>query len=440
MKKLFFTCASLLIAITFISSAAGASPALAASISTWWPTEGAHMQGTQPFKALLDGGTITSYDMYWQVDGGQLNLMQNSWTDYPHKETSVNVSGWNWQGVGPYAVTFVAKQNGVILAETTVHIYNDAATASAPAPTTSAPAATTTLVSPSASTTSTVIEPATPSFYVDPDSEAAHQAEAWSSSRPSDAAKMQVLAGQPTAKWFGGWSGDIKSAVANDVSAANGKTAVMVAYNIPQRDCGGYSAGGASDYLSWINSFSAGLGSAKADVILEPDSLAQISCLSKADQATRLSLLSQAVTILKQDPNAKVYLDAGHSGWVDAGTMAGLLSKANVQHADGFSLNVSNYDATSVEETYGQSVSTKLGGKHFVIDTSRNGNGSNGQWCNASGAAIGSYPTTSTGNANVDAFLWIKTPGESDGTCNGGPSAGSWWADYALSLVNNARL
>lgn len=443
MKKLFFTFSSFFIAITFISSTVGAPHAHAASISTWWPTEGAHMQGTQPFKALLDGGNITSYDLYWQVDGGQLNPMGNSWTDYPHKEASVNLQAWTWHGVGPYAVTFVAKQNGATIAQTTVHIYNDGAPAAVIASSPTITSQPTTTTAPAATTTSApapAVSVPLSSFYVDPNSEAANQAHAWSGSRPSHAAKMQLLANQATAKWFGDWSGDIRSAVANDISAANGKTAVMVAYDIPQRDCGGYSAGGSSNYLSWINSFAAGLGSGKAVVILEPDSLAQISCLSSADQAMRLSLLSQAVTALKEDPNAKVYLDAGHSGWVDAGTMAGLLSKANVQNADGFSLNVSNYDATSIEESYGQSISSKLGGKHFVIDTSRNGNGSNGQWCNASGAAIGSYPTTSTGNGLADAFLWIKTPGESDGTCNGGPSAGTWWADYALSLVNNAHL
>lgn len=453
MKKMFFTFSSFFIAITFISSItsiAGAPHALAASISTWWPTEGAHMQGTQPFKALLDGSDITSYDLYWQVDGGGLNQMYNSWTDYPHKESSVDLRNWNWHGVGPYAVTFVAKQNGATIAQTTVHIYNDGA--STQASVTATQPVTTTALQPAVTTTSTVTpQPVTTTtsassaqvssgFYVDPNSSAANQANAWSSSRPSDAAKMQLLANEPTAKWFGDWSGDIRSAVSSYINAANGKTAVMVAYNIPQRDCGGYSAGGSNNYLSWISSLAAGIGSGKAIVILEPDSLAQISCLSNADQATRLSLLSQAVTLLKQQPNTKVYLDAGHSGWVDAGTMSGLLSKANIQNADGFSLNVSNYDATSIESTYGQSVSAKLGGKHFVIDTSRNGNGSNGQWCNASGAAIGSYPTTSTGSGLADAFLWIKTPGESDGTCNGGPSAGTWWPDYALSLVNNAHL
>jgi endoglucanase len=79
------------------------------------------------------------------------------------------------------------------------------------------------------------------------------------------------------------------------------------------------------------------------------------------------------------------------------------------------------------------------GGKHMVIDTSRNGNGSNGQWCNPTGMALGNIPTTSTDQSLVDAYLWIKAPGESDGTCNGGPAAGSWWLEYALNLASAAH-
>jgi cellulase/cellobiase CelA1 len=33
---------------------------------------------------------------------------------------------------------------------------------------------------------------------------------------------------------------------------------------------------------------------------------------------------------------------------------------------------------------------------------------------------------------------WIKTPGRSDGTCDGGPPAGTWWPSYALALAQRA--
>ncbi|HEY6018527.1 MAG TPA: glycoside hydrolase family 6 protein, partial [Candidatus Paceibacterota bacterium] len=233
--------------------------------------------------------------------------------------------------------------------------------------------------------------PAQTGLYVDPNSDAANQARAWSNwSQGAD--KMNMLAAQPTAKWFGGWSGDVQSTVSQYVGAAAsaGKIPVLVAYNIPERDCGGYSAGGASDYTSWIGNFARGIGNNKAIVILEPDSLAQMSCLSATDQQHRYDLLSGAVSILKSNGNTQVYIDAGHDGWVPVGTMANELQKANVGRADGFALDVSNFGTTADESTYGAQISQQIGNKHFVIDTSRNGSGSiNGQWCNPWGATIG---------------------------------------------------
>jgi endoglucanase len=78
-----------------------------------------------------------------------------------------------------------------------------------------------------------------------------------------------------------------------------------------------------------------------------------------------------------------------------------------------------------------------LAGARFVIDTSRNGIGTTdaSDWCNAQDQGLGELPRTSPGPALLDAYLWIKRPGESDGTCNGGPPAGGWWADYALGLA-----
>jgi endoglucanase len=91
--------------------------------------------------------------------------------------------------------------------------------------------------------------------------------------------------------------------------------------------------------------------------------------------------------------------------------------------------------------TYGDRVSRLVNGKHYVIDTSRNGAGTAAnEWCNAKNQALGAAPTTDTKIPNADAFLWVKVPGQSDGTCNGGPKAGAWWADYALELSKMAEV
>jgi endoglucanase len=282
-------------------------------------------------------------------------------------------------------------------------------------------------------------------WYIDPNSNARRQADAWRQSRPADAAAMDKVASQPQADWFGDWSGDIRTAVSSRVStiASAGALPVLVAYNIPVRDCHGYSGGGASSpsaYRDWIRSFAAGIGTRRAIVVLEPDALAGMGCLSAADQSTRLSLLSDAVTVLAGYSGVKTYIDAGHSRWQTANVIAGRLKSAGVARAAGFTLNVSNYLPTSEERTYGDQVSALVGGKHFLVDTSRNGLGPSpdGQWCNAPGRALGDRPTTATGDPLADAWFWIKRPGESDGTCNGGPAAGQWWADYALGLARRA--
>ncbi len=425
-----------------------------ASVNVWWPSAGANLAGTQPFKAEVKNMPLDQYDLYWQVDNGALVLMQNSTTDSPHKEASVNVASWNWRGSGPYILNFVAKDKsgntiGKSSEQVSVNSTGGATTpAPAPAPTAQvlpAPVGASVLPAPTVSfsgSTANVLGGV--SLYVNQNSSAKNQADQWSGSRPNDAQAMRLLANAPTATWFGNWNGNIYNDVQQLVKAAasQGTAPVIVAYNIPGRDCsGGYSSGGASSpdaYRSWIGSMAGAIGNNKAVVVLEPDSLADLNCLSSNDRQTRLSLLSDAISILKRNGNTAVYLDAGHSGWVNPSTMANSLRGAGVSSANGFAVNVSNFDTTAADTGYGDQISQSLGGAHYVIDTSRNGTGSNGQWCNPQGRAIGAKPTTSTGHSNVDAYLWLKTPGESDGACNGGPNAGQWWADYALQLVRNS--
>lgn len=284
------------------------------------------------------------------------------------------------------------------------------------------------------------------SFWINPNSSARKTADSWRASRPADAAQMDKIAMGSQAQWFGGWSGDIFTAVTNAVNtiSAAGAVPVFVAYNIPQRDCGGLSGGGgatADAYRTWISAFARGLTGRRAVVILEPDALTQMDCLSATDQATRISLIQYAISALKAaSASVAVYLDGGHSAWKSASDQAARLTRASVSGADGFALNVSNFQYTSNSIAYGKAISALIGGKHFVIDTSRNGLGptADNQWCNPAGRALGSGSSTATADPLVDAYLWIKAPGESDGACNGAPAAGAWWADYALGLAQRA--
>ncbi|WP_328553351.1 MULTISPECIES: glycoside hydrolase family 6 protein [unclassified Streptomyces] len=281
-------------------------------------------------------------------------------------------------------------------------------------------------------------------FWVDPDGPAARQIELWRrQGRTREAGLLRRIADEPVALWPAGELDPGPAVRAATASATReGLTAVFAAYDIPHRDCGQHSAGGAADadaYRRWIDRFADALGDGRAVVVLEPDAVAHIvdGCTPGEYHDERERLLSEAVVRLKRQPDTKVYLDAGNPAWIaDSGKLVEPLERAGIADADGFALNVSNFQTDAASRRYGVRLSERLGGKHFVVDTSRNGNGPlEGVWCNPPGRALGTPPTTATGEPSLDAYLWIKRPGESDGECGGGPAAGRWWPDYALELA-----
>lgn len=285
----------------------------------------------------------------------------------------------------------------------------------------------------------------TSGFYADPDS----SAQRWVNANRGDgrAAAIQAsIANVPSARWFGNWSGAVGTATGDytRAAAAAGKLPVLVAYDIPDRDiCAGQSGGGAgsaAEYRTWIAAFAAGIGNRPAVVVLEPDSLGDESCMSQAQISERNALLSGAVAQFNaKAPNTLLYLEAGNPAWLSAETMARHLAAAGVAGAHGFSLNVSNYLTTAQNVAYGNAVnaalkSTKGFTKPFVVDTSRNGNGSDGAWCNPAGRRIGT-PTGWGGGAEM--LLWIKVPGESDGNCGvgTGSTAGQFLPEVAYKMI-----
>jgi len=289
-------------------------------------------------------------------------------------------------------------------------------------------------------------------LYVNPDNPASveiRQLQAHGDTQ--DANLLQRIAAQPVATWFTNKSPQLVAQVSalTGAAAAQHELALIVAYGIPQRDCGaGFSSGGAATpaaYLAWIGRLAAAIGSGRAIVILEPDAIPAIAdgCLGASAARTRIELLSKAVAILKRNRGMLVYLDAGNAGWIKPPRkLVTPLREAGLARADGFALNVANFQTTAASVAYGDKLSNELHGAHFVIDTSRNGNGVDTNpadaptWCNPPGRALGHTPTTSTGMPRVDALLWIKPPGASDGSCRpGAPPAGQWWTQYALELA-----
>jgi len=250
----------------------------------------------------------------------------------------------------------------------------------------------------------------------------------------------------PQALWFSESvpTATVRSAVAGYVGRAVVAKArpVLVLYAIPGRDCGSYSAGGFPDavsYRRWVDQVAKGLYRSSALVILEPDALASAGTCGGA---SRLSLLRWATKRLARS-GAWIYLDAGHSNWQPSSVMTARLRAAGVRWARGVSLNVSNYRSTAAERRFGASLlhglrGAGIKGKHLVVDTSRNGaKPRSSEWCNPIWARVGPRPRLFRKGV-VDGYLWIKHPGESDGTCNGGPTAGAWSDLLAGRLTGRA--
>jgi endoglucanase len=298
-------------------------------------------------------------------------------------------------------------------------------------------------------------------LYVIPDSQAVVSTKRLAAmGATSDASQMNRLASQPSAEWFSSGTPEqveTRAHMLAKAAAADGSALIGVVYNLPRRDCASQPLPNQSDsYRQWILGLYRGLdlGTANAHrtviLIYEPDSIAltvgQTACVTGSSATERWQLESETIRKLKSLAGVRIYLDAGNSGWFDdPHTLVGPLKQAGASQADGLAINVANFQTTSDSLRYGDALSKAMGGMHYVIDTSRNGAGpytdskneaTDPTWCNPPGRTPGPLPTTNTGHPNVDAYLWIKHLGESDGACRPGESpAGSWMPTYALGVM-----
>jgi endoglucanase len=276
--------------------------------------------------------------------------------------------------------------------------------------------------------------------------------------RPDQQQALRGLAEQPQAEWFADNNAENTNKRAEKLAAlasADGRSLPLVVYNIPNRDCKGESEGGAKnaeEYRQWLWALLQGLATQpdlQTVIIYEPDAIAQsVSnpvCSEPFTAAQRWDLMNESVQTIKQKlPKSVVYVDAAHPGWIqNPSALKKPLKEAGLGYADGFAINVSNFQWTDASIAYGQQLAKVTGKWRFVIDTSRNGAGpytSTGpddpDWCNPPGRLVGPAPTTNTGAPGVDAFLWVKRLGESDGSCRPGePGPGLWMTDYALRAL-----
>ena len=284
-------------------------------------------------------------------------------------------------------------------------------------------------------------------FYVNPQNSAA----VWSAANPSDGREPSIesaIATKPSALWFAGSGSEpIGEATGAYVGAAAywDQLPVLVAYNITDRDiCAGQSSGGAASdaaYDTWIGGFAGGIADRPAVVILEPDALADESCMTSAEISDRDGLLNNAITqFTNQAPETWVYLDAGNPGWLSAATMASYLNSAGLAHAHGFSLNVSSFYTDRPERHLrqrhqrGPEAPTTATPSRSSSTPAATATAPTDNWCNPSGMKLG---VTDQVGGGAEALLWIKQPGESDGNCGTGDGtvAGQFVPQIAYDLV-----
>ena len=326
---------------------------------------------------------------------------------------------------------------------------------------------------------------------------------------PEDTARMKKVATFPVAFWLESLETAKLAGPALDEmakqQAAGGPPLVptFVVYNLPNRDCSAAGSRGElsvdkngealyqSQFIDVIAAAFKAHPNQKITVVLEPDSLGNlvtnmaVPTCAAAEQIYRRGIAYAIATLSL--PNVYIYVDGAHAGWLGwpknlpkgAQVFKEVLDAAGgADRIRGFAINVSNYDPprdpsgakrsnpddpSQDELGYAEDLSAalaKLGvtGKGFIIDTSRNGKAyirsTPGNWCNVKGAGLGERPRVAPA-PNIDAYLWIKTPGESDGTADpkaarfdencvsddampGAPEAGELFAPYLLDLAKNA--
>lgn len=219
---------------------------------------------------------------------------------------------------------------------------------------------------PSRTSATTPALPADTRFYhAPPNPGAIAQAKALKKAgRYAAAARITAMAAVPQAVWLTQGTPSEVSAYATEIIDAakdDGSVPVLVAYNVPGRDCGYYSGGGAASgaaYRAWIDAIVDALGQTRAVVIIEPDGLALLpgDC-GQPDTHNRIALVSYAAHAFLDDANALVYMDAGNSNWNTVGLMAERLVAVGVDDIAGFALNVSNFQFTDNSTQYGTWVS-----------------------------------------------------------------------------------
>ncbi len=202
-----------------------------------------------------------------------------------------------------------------------------------------------------------------------------------------------------------------------------------------------------------INEMARGIDRRPAVILLELDAVGASKCMQQNGALAYWEAdMRYEIDKLAALPHTVVYMEAGYADSNDPRYTASVLNAAGISNIRGFWTNDTHEDWTINEVRWGERVSRLTHGAHFIVNTATNGQGplipanrvrsGNEILCNPPGRGIGPLPQVNPGYANVDAFLWTAPPGNSSGSCHGGPPAGTFWPAkaVAMSALANGRL
>jgi cellulose 1,4-beta-cellobiosidase len=282
---------------------------------------------------------------------------------------------------------------------------------------------------------------------------------------PADvASKVKKLKEVSTALWIDTneaiprVSKHLQEAAQKQKSSGKAQVIPIVVYNLPLRDCaaaasaGQFTEANMDPYKKYIDSIVQEIQKVpdlSVVVIVEPDSLPNlVTNINQAKCAKAKPVYMEGVAYAVKSlqlPNVAIYLDIAHAGWLGwdsaraptAKVYAEVMKMAAPAKIRGFATNVANYNVVKAtvddpiakdtkikdEASFVQAMSQELQAvglpTNFIIDTSRSGTEKSrtvwGNWCNIKKAGLGPLPQANPGIPNVDAFVWVKPPGESDG-------------------------
>jgi hypothetical protein len=276
-------------------------------------------------------------------------------------------------------------------------------------------------------------------------------------------AELSKIADQPEAQRFSSFSegggpgaifGQAEKIFCHNMTADPGSIPIINTYFLhpdlggcpTPRQVGAYGP----TFRRRIDEMAAATGRRPAVYLLELDALGSSSCIKKMGSLPNWEAdLRYEMNAMEALPHTVVYVEAGYSDSNSPAYTAKILNAIGISKIRGFFTNDTHENWTIDEVRWAQKISKLTHGAHFIVNTAENGNGpkanrnkvkfGNDDLCNPPGRALGPMDTANTGFAGSDAFLWTHPPGNSSGSCSGGPASGTFWAARAVGLAARAN-